>query len=148
MDCSKPGSSVFHYLLEFVQIHVHLVSDTIYLILILLPSIFSNIRVFSNESVFHIRWLEYWRFSFSIHHSNEYSGLIFFGIDWLDLLLVQGTCKSLLQHHNLKASVLQCSAFFMGIVLSKNCQSERSYIICFHLHNILKMAKLYRWRAN
>ena len=80
---------------------------------LILPSIFPSIRVFSNESVLHIRWPKYWSFSFSISPSNEYSGLISFRIDWLDLPAVQGTLKSLLQHHNLKASVLQCSALFM-----------------------------------
>ena len=81
--------------------------------LLLLPSIFPSIRVFSNESVLHIRWLKYWSFSFSLSPSNEYSGLISFRIDWLDLLIVQGTLKSLLQNHSSKASFLQCSAFFM-----------------------------------
>ena len=81
--------------------------------LLLLPSIFPSIRVFSNESVFHIRWPRYWSFSFSINPSNEYSGLISFRIDWLDLLAVQGTLKSLLQHHSSKASILRCSAFFI-----------------------------------
>ena len=79
--------------------------------LLLLPSIFPSIRVFSNESALHIRWPEYW--SFSINPFNEYSGLISFGIDWFDRLAVQGTLKSLLQHHSLKASILQCSVFFM-----------------------------------
>ena len=79
---------------------------------LLLPSISPSIRVFSNESVHHIRWTKYWSFSFSISPSNEYSGLISFRMDWLDLLAVQGTLKSLLQHHSSKASVLQCSAFF------------------------------------
>ena len=81
--------------------------------LLLPPSIFPSIRVFSNESVLLIWWPEFWSFSFSISPSNEYSGLISFRIDWLDLLAVQGTLKSLLQHHNSKASVLQCSAFFI-----------------------------------
>ena len=81
--------------------------------LLLLPSIFPSIRVFSDESVLHIRWPKYWSFSFSISPSNEYSGLISFMIDWLDLLAVQGTLKSLLQHYSSKASILQCSAFFM-----------------------------------
>ena len=80
--------------------------------LLLLPSIFPSIRVFSNESVLHIRWPKYWSFSFSISPSNEYSGLISFMIDWLDLLAVQSTLKSLLQHHSSKASILWCSAFF------------------------------------
>ena len=81
-------------------------------LLLLLLSIFSSIRIFSNESVLYTRWQKYWSFSFSISPSNEYSGLISFRIDWLDLLAVQGTLKSLLQHHSSKASVLQCSAFF------------------------------------
>ena len=79
---------------------------------LLLPSIFLSIRVFSNESVLHIRWPKYWSFSFSISPSNEYSGLISLRMDWLDLLAVQGTPKSLLQLHSSKASILQCSAFF------------------------------------
>ena len=81
--------------------------------LLFLPSIFPSIRVFSNESLLHIRWLKYWSFSFSISPSNEYSGLIFFRMDWLDLLAVQGTLKSLLQHHSSKASILWRSAFFI-----------------------------------
>ena len=81
--------------------------------LILLPSIFPSIRVFSNELALHIRWQKYWRFSFSINPSNEYSGLISFRIDWFDLLAVQGTLQNLLQHHNSKASILWCSGFFL-----------------------------------
>ena len=81
--------------------------------LLLLPSIFPSIRVFSSESVLHIRWLKYWSFSFSISPSNEYSGLVSFRMDWFDLLAVQGTLKSLLQHHSSKASILWCSAVFM-----------------------------------
>ena len=81
--------------------------------LLLLPSIFPSIRVFSSESVLHIRWPKYWSFSFSISPSNEYSGLISFRIDWFDLLAVQSTLKNLLQHHSSKASVLQLSVFFM-----------------------------------
>ena len=81
--------------------------------LLLLPSIFPSIRVFSNESVLHIRWPKYWIFSFNISPSNEYSGLISFRMDWLDLLAVQGILKSLLQHHSSKASILWCSAFFI-----------------------------------
>ena len=77
------------------------------------PSIFPSIRVFSSESVLHIRWPKYWSFSFSISPSNKYLGLISFRMDWLDLLAVQGTLKSLLQHHSSKASILQCSAFFI-----------------------------------
>ena len=81
--------------------------------LLLLPSIFPNIKIFSSESVLHNRWPKYWSFSFSISPSNEYSGLISFRIDWLDLLAVQGTVNSLLQHHSSKASTLWCLAFFM-----------------------------------
>ena len=81
--------------------------------LLLLPSIFPSIRVFSNKSVLRIRWPEYWSFSFSISPSNEYLGLISFRMNWFDLLAVQGTLKSLLQHHSSKASILQCLAFFM-----------------------------------
>ena len=81
--------------------------------LLLLPSIFPSIRAFSSESVLHIRWPKYWSFSFSISPSTEYSGLISFRMDWLDLLAVQGTLKSLLQHHSSKASILQRSVFFM-----------------------------------
>ena len=88
--------------------------------LLLPPSIFPSIRVFSKESVLHIRCSKYWSFSFSIRPSNEYSGLISFRMDWFGLLAVQGTLKSLLQYHNLKASILQCSAFFM-VQLSENC---------------------------
>ena len=115
MDCSIPGFPGLHHLLEFVQTHVHQVGDAIhYLILcrpLLLPSIFPSIRVFSNESALPIRWPKYWSFSFSISPSNEYSVLISFRTDWFDLLAVQETLKSL-QHHSLKASILQCSAFF------------------------------------
>ena len=79
----------------------------------LLPSIFPSIGVFSDESTLHIRWPKYWSFSFNISPSNKHSGLISFRMDWLDLLAVQGTLKSLLQHHSSKASILQCSAFFI-----------------------------------
>ena len=81
--------------------------------LLLLPSIFPSIRAFSNESVLHIRWPKYWNFSFSISPSNEYSRLISFSLDWLDLLAIQGTAKSLVQHHSSEASILRCSAFFI-----------------------------------
>ena len=81
--------------------------------LLLLPPIFPSIRVFSNESALHIRWPKYWSFSFNISHSNEHPGLISFRMDWLDLLAVQGTLKSLLQHHSSKSSILQHSAFFI-----------------------------------
>ena len=119
MDCSRPGFPVPHHLPEFaqVQVHVHRVSDAIQpshplLPLLFLPSIFPSIRIFSNESVLRIRWPKYWTFSFSISPSNEYSGLISFRMDLFDLLAVQGTLKSLLQHHSSKASILRYSAFF------------------------------------
>ena len=101
---------------EFTQTHVHWISDAIqpsHLPFLLLPSIFPRIRVFSNESTLCMRWPKYWNFSFSISSSNEYSGLISFRMDWLDLLAVQGTLKRFLQHHSSKASILQCSAFFI-----------------------------------
>ena len=102
-------------LLKLVSIELVMLSNHLILCcpLLLQPSIFPSIRVFSNESILCIRWPKYWSFSFSIHPSNEYSGLISFRIDWLDLLAVQGTLKSLLQHHSSKASILQHSAFFM-----------------------------------
>ena len=86
--------------------------------LLILPSIFPSIRVFSSESVLHIRWPNYWSFSFRISPSNEYSGLISFRMDWLDLLAVPGTLQSLLQHHHSKAPILQCSAFFVRAFFS------------------------------
>ena len=91
-------------------------------LLLLLPSIFPSIRVFSNESVLRISWPKYWSFSFSTSPSNEYSGLIFFRIDYFNLLAVQGSLKRLLQHHNSKASILQCSAFFI-VQLSHPCMT-------------------------
>jgi len=117
MDCSTSGLPD-HQLLELPQTHVHqLVIPSNHLILcsplLLLHSVFSRIRVFSNESVLHIRGPK-WSFSFSISPSNEYSGLISFRIDWFDLFAFQGTHKSLLQHHNSKASILQCSAFLIS----------------------------------
>ena len=118
VDHSTPGLPVHHLLPELTQTHVHWVSDaTNHLILchpfLLPPSIFPSIRVFSNELVLPITWPKYWSFSFNISPSNEYSGLISFRIDSLDLLAVQGTLKSLLQHHSSKASILRHSAFFI-----------------------------------
>ena len=117
MDCSTPGFSV-HQLPELAQMSIDSVMPSNYLILchpliILLSSILPSIRIFSNELVLCIRWPKYWHFSFSISPSNEYSGLISFRMDWLDLHAVQGTLKSLLQHHSSKASILRCSAFFI-----------------------------------
>ena len=117
LDCSTPGFPITNYWslrklipIESVMPFNHLI---LYHPLLLLPSIFPSIRVFSNESVLRIRWPKYWNSSFSISPSKEYSGLISFRMDWLDILAVQGTLKSLLQHHNSKASILQCSAFFI-----------------------------------
>ena len=116
MNCSTPGFPVHHQLLEFTQT-LESVMPSNHLILcspLLLPSsIFSSNRVFSNESGLRIGWQIYWNFSFSISPSNEYSGLISFRMDWLDLLAVQGILKSLLQHHSSKASILQLSVFFI-----------------------------------
>jgi len=118
MNLSTPGLPVHHQLLESTQTHVHRVGDAIQ------PShplsspsppasIFPSIRVFSNESALLIKWPKYWSFSFNISPSEEHPGLISFRMDWLDLLAVQGTLRSLLQHHSSKASILQCSTFFI-----------------------------------
>ena len=109
--------------------------------LLLLPSIFSSIRVFSNESTLCIRWPNYWSFSFSISPSNECSGLISFRIDWLDLLAVQGTLKSLLQHHSSKASILWSSAFFM-VQLSHLCMTTGKTIALTIYHFVGKVLSL------
>ena len=109
MDCSTPGFPVHCQLPELAQTHVHWVSDAVqpsHRLLLLPPSILPHIRVFSNESVLHIGWPKCWRFSFSISPFNEYSGLISFRIDWLDLLTAQASLKSLPQHHSSKASIL------------------------------------------
>ena len=105
----------FQSLLKLMSIESVMPSNHVILCcpLLLLPSIFPSIRVFSNESVLRIRWPKYWSFSFSISSSNEYSGLISFRMDWFDLLAVQETLKSLLQYHSSKASILRCSAFFI-----------------------------------
>ena len=118
MNRSTPGLPVHHQLPESTQTHVHRVGDAILpshplLSLLLLPSIFPSIRVLSNESALHMRWPKYWSFSFKISPTNEHPGLISFRMDWLDLFAAQGTLKSLLQHHNSKASILRCSAFFI-----------------------------------
>ena len=116
MDCSTSDLPVHHQLSELAQTHVYRVCDAIQHIilccpLLLLPSVFPGIRVFSSESALRVRWPKYW--SFSISPSNEYSGLISFRMDWLDLFVVQETLKSLLQYHNSKASILRCSAFLI-----------------------------------
>ena len=127
MDCSILGLLALHHLLESAQIHVHWVSDAVYnhlilcIPLLLLCSIFPSIRVFSNELALHIRWPKYWRFSLSISPSSEYSVLISFMIAWFDLLAVQRTLKSLLQHHSSKAS----SAF--GVLYGPTLRSVQNY---------------------
>ena len=118
MNHSTSGLPVHHRLPESTQTHVHWVGDAIHpshplSSPLLLPSIFPSIKVFASESALHIRWPKYCRFSFSISASNDYSGLISFRMDWLDLLAVQGTLKSLLQHDSSKASILRPSAFFI-----------------------------------
>ena len=117
MNRSTPGLPVHHQLLEFTQTHVHRVSDAIqpsHPLLSPFPPAPnpSQLRVFSSESTLRTRWPKYWSFSFSIIPSKEIPGLISLRMDWLDLLAVQGTLKSLLQHHSSKASILRCSAFF------------------------------------
>ena len=118
MDCSMPCLPVHHQLPEFTHTHVHWVGDAIYHLilcrpLLLPPLSFPSIWIFSSESAIHSKWPKYWSFNFSISPSNEYSGLISFRMDWLDLLVVQETLKSLLQHHSSKASILWRSAFFI-----------------------------------
>ena len=153
VGCSTPGFPVLHYLPELAQTHVHLLSDDIQpahplssplLLLLIIPS---N-RVFSNESTLNIRWPKYW--SFSISPSREYSGLISFRIDWLSLPAVQGTLKSLLQHHSSKTSILPSSAFFMVqfshlyMTIGKNTAltiqtlSAKRYL-CFVIHCLGKV---------
>ena len=117
MSRSMPGLAVHHQFPEFTRLmSIELVMPSSHLILcrslLLLSPILSSIRVFSNESTVRMRWPKYWSFSFSIIPSKEHPGLISFRMDWLHLLAVQRTLKSLLQHHNSKASILQCSAFF------------------------------------
>ena len=132
MDCSTPGFPVHNQLPELTQTHVQRVTDAIQpshpLSSPSLPAlIFPSIRVFSKESVLHIRWPKYWSFSLSISSFSEYSGLISFRMDWLDLFAIQGTLKSLLQHHNSKASVLRFTAFFM-VQLSQSYMTSGNII--------------------
>ena len=116
MNCSSLSITDSWSLLKLMSIELVMPSNHLifYCPFLLPPSIFPSIRVFSSESVLYIRWPKYWSFNFSISPSNEYSGLTSFRMDWLGLLAVQGTLKSLLQHHTSKASVLQCSAFFIN----------------------------------
>ena len=132
MNWSSPGFPVLHYLPEFAQTHVHwlwvMLSNRLILCcpLLLLPSIFPSIRVFSSESALCIRWLKYWSFSFSA--SSEYSGLIFFRIDWFFLsLLLKGLARIFLQHHSLKASILWCSAFIIVQLSTSICDYWKNH---------------------
>ena len=132
MDCCMSGLPVPHHLLEFAGVHVHCISDAIEpsypcLTLLLLPSVFPTIRVFSSELAVHIRWPKYW--SFSINPSDEYSGLISFKIDWFDLHAVQGTPKSLLQHHSLKTSIGRHSLFFTIQLSHPHMTTEKTIVL-------------------
>ena len=138
MDCRTPGFPVPHYFLrlpKFMSIESVINHLVLCCPLLLFPSISPSIRVFSSESALCIRWSNYWSFSFSFSSSNEYSGLIFFRIDWFDLLAVQGTLKSLFQYHNSKASTLWHSAFYrysLGIHLQifiSSFQGKYAFII-------------------
>ena len=138
MYCNTPGLPVHHQLPEFTQTHVHGVSDAIQPShpLLLLPPIPPSIRVFSNESNLRMRWPKYWRFSFSISPSKEHPGLISFRMDWLDLLAVHGTLKSLLRHHSSKASILWRSTFFtvqLSHPYMTTGKTMPSHILCFFL---------------
>ena len=145
MDCSTPGLPVHHQLQEPTQtMSIESVMPSNHLILcrpLLFPrSIFPSIRIFSNEPVLHIRWPKYWSFNFSISPSNEYSWLISLKMYWLDLLAIQGTLKSLLQHHSSKASILLCSAFFNHLTTPENSpgwrhdDSKKRWSICLGNH--------------
>ena len=146
MNWSSPGFPVLHYLPEFAQTHVHwlwvMLSNRLILCcpLLLLPSIFPSISVFSSESALCIRWLKYWSFSFSA--SSEYSGLIFFRIDWFFLsLLLKGLARIFLQHHSLKASILWCSAFFIVQLLHLYLTTGKTMplIICTFVSNVMSL---------
>ena len=129
--CSTPSRLPFTFfwsLLKLMSIELMKPYNHLILCHLLMPSVFPRIRGFSNELALHIRWPEYWSFSFSISPSNEYSVLIFFRIDWLDLFVVQGTLKSLLQHHRSKASILQRSAFFMVWLSRPHMTTEKTIV--------------------
>ena len=147
MDCNTLGFPVHHQHPELAQTHVHWVGDTIQPShLPSSPSLpafnLSQHQDFSKESFLHIRWPKYWSFSFNISPSNEYSGLISFWIDWLDLLAVQGTLKSLIQHHSSKASILQCSAFFIA-QLSHPYMTTRKTIALTRQISVSKVMSLF-----
>ena len=162
MECSTPGFPVHHQLWNLLKLmSIKLVMPSNHLILccplLLLPSIFPSFIVFSNESVLHIRWSKYWRFSFSLSPSNEYSGLISFRMDFLDLLAVQGTLKSLFQHHSSKASIPRRSAFFTvqlshpymttGKTIALTRRTFVGKVICFsicYLSGCLKSTNMFK----
>ena len=143
MNCSTPGLPVHHQLPEFTQTHIHkLMTPSSHLILcrplFLLPPILPSIRVFSNESTLHMRWPKYWSFTFSINPSNEHPGLISFRMDWLELLAVQGTLKSLLQLHSSKASILwlKTIVFIWNALLTD--------LLYFYLQNLASLCPFYQ----
>ena len=147
MDCSMPASLSFtssRSLLRLIYFESVMPSKHLILCrpLLLLSSGFPSIRVFSNESVLHIKWPKYWSFSFSISPSSEYSGLISFRMDWLDLLAVQGTLKNLLQHHSSKTSILWCSAFFI-VQLSHPYMTTGKTVTQVLMKNLLSPVKPY-----
>ena len=154
MNHSTPGLPVHHQLPEFTQTLIHRVSDAIQPShprpLLPLPPIPPSIRVFSNESTLHMRWPKYWSFSFSIIPSKEHPGLISFRMDWLDLLAVQGTLKSLLRHHSSKASILWCSAlvllnvYSVKVKVAQLCMTLRPHGLS--VHGILQ-ARILEWVA-
>ena len=161
MDGTTPGLLVLHHPLELAQTRVHRVSDAIQPSHPLSPPSppafnLSHIRIFSNESVLLIRWAKYWNFNFSKSPSNEYSGLISFRTDWFDFLAVKGALKSLLQHHSSKASILQCSPFFMvqvshpyvttekTIALTRQTFVGRAMSLLFNMLSVLVIAFLPR----
>ena len=141
MDCSTPGFLVITISQNlFKLMSTESVMPSIHIVL--LPSIFPSIMIFSSESVLHIRWPKYWSFSYSISPSNEYSRLISFRTDWLDLFAVQGTLKSLLQHHSSKASILLCSAFFI-VQLSHPCMTTRKPVALTRRSFVCKVMSLF-----
>ena len=146
MDCSWPGFPVHHQLSETKLRSIELVMASNHLILHrplrILPSIFPSIRVISNESAFCIRWPKYWSFSFNISPSSEHPGLISFRMDWLDLLAVQGT-QDLLQHHNSKTSILQCSAFFMVQLSHPYMTDEKTTALTIWIFIVKVMSQLF-----
>ena len=146
MNRGTPGLPVRHQLPEFTQTHIHRVSDAMQPShpLLLPLSIFPSIRVFSNESVLRIRWPKCWSFSFNIHPSNEYSRLISFGMDWLDLLAVQGTLKSLLQHHSSKAQFFAAEIREMQMKATINYHlvaAEGASLVTQTVWNLLEMCE-------